>query len=51
MSSNFKLSIMLIFVPLFAAFIAVSGFIAFPLPGTPVPIVLQNMMPILASGL
>ena len=51
MSSNFKLSIMLIFVPLFAAFIAVSGFIAFPLPGTPVPIVLHNMMPILASGL
>lgn len=51
MSSNFKLSIMLIFVPLFAALIAVSGFIVFPLPGTPVPIVLQNMMPILASGL
>ena len=51
MSSNFKLSIMLIFVPLFAALIAVSGFIAFPLPGTPVPIVLQNMMPILVSGL
>ena len=51
MSSNFKLSIMIIFVPLFAALIAVSGFIAFPLPGTPVPIVLQNMMPILASGL
>ena len=51
MSSNFKLSIMPIFVPLFAAIIAVSGFIAFPLPGTPVPIVLQNMMPILASGL
>lgn len=51
MSSNFKLSIMPIFVPLFAALIAVSGFIVFPLPGTPVPIVLQNMMPILASGL
>ena len=51
MSSNFKLSIMPIFVPLFAALISVSGFIAFPLPGTPVPIVLQNMMPILASGL
>ena len=51
MSSNFKLSIMPVFVPLFAALIAVSGFIAFPLPGTPVPIVLQNMMPILASGL
>ena len=51
MSLNFKLSIMLIFVPLFAALIAVSGFIVFPLPGTPVPIVLQNMMPILASGL
>ncbi|UTY33536.1 biotin transporter BioY [Treponema putidum] len=51
MSSNFKLSIMPVFVPLFAALIAISGFIAFPLPGTPVPIVLQNMMPILASGL
>lgn len=51
MSSNFKLSIMPVFVPLFVALIAVSGFIAFPLPGTPVPIVLQNMMPILASGL
>ncbi|MGI0517543.1 biotin transporter BioY [Treponema denticola] len=51
MSSNFKLSMMPVFVPLFAALIAVSGFIAFPLPGTPVPIVLQNMMPILASGL
>lgn len=51
MSSNFKLSIMPIFLPLFAALITVSGFIAFPLPGTPVPIVLQNMMPILASGL
>ena len=51
MSSNFKLSIMPIFVPLFAALITISGFIAFPLPGTPVPIVLQNMMPILASGL
>ena len=51
MSSNFKLSIMPVFVPLFAALITISGFIAFPLPGTPVPIVLQNMMPILASGL
>jgi bioY family protein len=40
-----------VFVPLFAALITISGFIAFPLPGTPVPIVLQNMMPILASGL
>ena len=51
MSSNCKLSSMPIFVPLFAALITISGFIAFPLPGTPVPIVLQNMMPILASGL
>ncbi|UTC68004.1 MULTISPECIES: biotin transporter BioY [unclassified Treponema] len=51
MSTNFKPSIVTVFVPLFAALIAVSGFIAFPLPGTPVPIVLQNMMPILASGL
>ncbi|UTC61426.1 biotin transporter BioY [Treponema sp. OMZ 787] len=51
MNANFKPSIVTVFVPLFAALIAVSGFIAFPLPGTPVPIVLQNMMPILASGL
>lgn len=51
MESKFKVSITTVFVPLFAALISVSGFIAVPLPGTPVPIVLQNMMPILAAGL
>ena len=40
-----------VFTALFAALIAVSGFIAVPLPGSPVPIVLQNMMPILAAAL
>ena len=40
-----------VFTALFAALIAVSGFIAIPLPGSPVPIVLQNMMPILAAAL
>ena len=40
-----------VFTALFAALIAVCGFIAVPLPGSPVPIVLQNMMPILAAAL
>ena len=40
-----------VFTALFAALIAVSGFISVPLPGTPVPIVLQNMMPVLAGAL
>lgn len=51
MSSKFKPSIISVFIPLFAALIAVSGIISFPLPGTPVPMVLQNMMSILAAGL
>ena len=40
-----------VFTALFAALIAVSGFISIPLPGSPVPIVLQNMMPVLAAAL
>jgi len=34
---------------LFAAFICVGAFIAFPLPGIPLPIVLQNMFVMLAA--
>ena len=40
-----------VFTALFAALIAVSGFISIPLPGSPVPVVLQNMMPVLAAAL
>lgn len=40
-----------IITALFAAIIAVSGFISIPLPGSPVPIVLQNMMPVLAGAI
>lgn len=41
----------LTFVSLFAALIAVSGFISIPLPGTPIPIVLQNMLVVLTGVL
>jgi len=40
----------MVFTALFAALSAASGFLSFPLPGTPIPIVLQNMMTVL-SGL
>lgn len=40
-----------VFTALFAALIVVSAFISIPLPGSPVPIVLQNMMPVLAAAL
>ena len=40
-----------VFTALFAALIAVSGFISIPLPGSPVPVVLQNMMPVFAAAL
>ncbi len=40
----------MIFTALFAAIIAVCGFISIPIPGG-VPIVLQNMMPVLAGAL
>lgn len=39
----------IVFVALFAALEAVSGFIAIPLPISPVPIVLQNMMTVLTG--
>ena len=48
--SNEKM-LLSVFTALFAALIAVSGFISIPLPGSPVPIVLQNMMPVLAAAL
>lgn len=41
----------IVFVALFAAISAVSGFLAVPVPGTPVPIVLQNMMVVLSGML
>lgn len=44
-----KKNIQAVFVSLFAAIISVSGFIAIPVG--PIPIVLQNMMPILAGVL
>ncbi len=40
-----------VFTALFAALIAVSGFISIPIPVSVVPIVLQNMMPVLAGSL
>lgn len=39
----------LVFVALFAALEAVTGFIAIPLPFSPIPIVLQNMMCVLTG--
>ena len=46
-----SLSKNIVFTALFAAISAVSGFIAVPIPGTPVPIVLQNMMVVLSGML
>ena len=46
-----RLSKNLVFTALFAAISAVSGFIAVPIPGTPIPIVLQNMMVVLSGML
>ncbi len=40
----------IVFVALFAALIAACAFVSIPVPGTPIPIVLQNMMVVL-SGL
>lgn len=37
----------IVFTALFAALTAVCGFISIPVPGTPLPIVLQNMMVVL----
>ena len=39
----------LVFTALFAALIAVCGFISIPVPGTPIPIVLQNMLTVLTG--
>lgn len=38
-----------VFVALFASLISVFGFISIPIPGTPIPIVLQNMLVVLTS--
>lgn len=46
-----NLSKSIVFVALFAAISAISGFLAVPVPGTPVPIVLQNMMVVLSGML
>ncbi len=39
----------IVFTALFAALTAACGFISIPLPGTPIPIVLQNMMVVLSG--
>lgn len=39
----------IVFTALFAALIAVCGFISIPIPGTPIPIVLQNMLAVLTG--
>ncbi len=41
----------IVFTALFAALTAACGFISIPLPGTPIPIVLQNMMVVLSGML
>ena len=41
----------MVFTALFAALSAACAFIAIPLPGTPIPIVLQNMMVVLSGML
>lgn len=38
-----------VFVALFASLISVFGFISIPIPGTPIPIVLQNMLVVLTA--
>lgn len=44
-----KASRRIVFTALFAALIAVCGFISIPIPGTPIPIVLQNMLVVLTG--
>lgn len=39
----------IVFTALFAALTAVCGFISIPVPGTPIPIVLQNMLVVLTG--
>lgn len=41
----------IVFTALFAALIAACAFISIPVPGTPIPIVLQNMMVVLSGML
>lgn len=49
MSSEAGTSKKIVFTALFAALTAVCGFISIPVPGTPIPIVLQNMLVVLTG--
>lgn len=49
MPQNRKLSKSVVFTALFAALTAACAFVSIPVPGTPIPIVLQNMMVVLSS--
>ena len=46
-----KITKAIVFTALFAALIAACAFISIPVPGTPIPIVLQNMMVVLSGML
>ena len=49
MTNTNTVSKKIVFTALFAALIAVCGFISIPIPGTPIPIVLQNMLTVLTG--
>ncbi len=49
MTNTSNVSKKIVFTALFAALIAVCGFISIPIPGTPIPIVLQNMLTVLTG--
>ena len=49
MTNTSTVSKKIVFTALFAALIAVCGFISIPVPGTPIPIVLQNMLTVLTG--
>ena len=49
MTTTNTVSKKIVFTALFAALIAVCGFISIPIPGTPIPIVLQNMLTVLTG--
>ena len=49
MTTKNTVSKKIVFTALFAALIAVCGFISIPIPGTPIPIVLQNMLTVLTG--
>ena len=49
MNSETGTSRKIVFTALFAALTAVCGFISIPVPGTPIPIVLQNMLVVLTG--